>query len=233
VKIEKVNFVEGARNARGIAVIIDVFRAFSVACYCFDKGVINLFPVGGVNDALKLSENLACDVLIGERKGKKLPGFDYGNSPTEILAADLSGKSAVHTTHAGTQGIVNATNADEVYTGAFVNAKATADYIKSRNPQRVTLVRMGLEAINPTDEDDLCADYFHSLLTNKSVNESEIVNTLRESPCAARFFDPEKPWSPASDFDLCLDINRFNFALRARRDSSGNMRLERIDVIAG
>ena len=175
---------------------------------------------------------MGCDVLIGERKGKKLPGFDYGNSPTEILAANLRGKSVVHTTHAGTQGIVNAANADEVFTGAFVNARATADYIKGRNPQRVTLIKMGLEAIKPTDEDDLCADYFESLLTNKSVNESEIVRTLRKSPCAARFFDSEKPWSPASDFELCLDINRFNFALRTCRDSSGNMKLERIDVDA-
>lgn len=32
--IQKENFVSGAQNATGITVIIDVFRAFSVACYC-------------------------------------------------------------------------------------------------------------------------------------------------------------------------------------------------------
>ena len=66
MEIEKVNFVEGARNARGTAVIIDVFRAFSVACYCFDRGVANLFPVGQVSDAHNLSKKLGCAVLIGE-----------------------------------------------------------------------------------------------------------------------------------------------------------------------
>ena len=33
MKVEILEFVKGARNAKGVAVIIDVFRAFSVACY--------------------------------------------------------------------------------------------------------------------------------------------------------------------------------------------------------
>ena len=141
MEITKVSFLDGAKSAVGIVVIIDVFRAFSVACYCVDKGASKIIPVGDVNEALELSKTLKHCVLIGERKGIKLPGFDYGNSPTEILSADLAGKTIVHTTHAGTQGIVNAINADEILTGAFVNAKATANYIKIRNAEKVTLVR--------------------------------------------------------------------------------------------
>jgi 2-phosphosulfolactate phosphatase len=45
---------------------------------------------------------------MGERKGKKLPGFDYGNSPTEIQAIDFSGKTVIQTTSAGTQGFADA-----------------------------------------------------------------------------------------------------------------------------
>ncbi len=230
MEITKVSFLDGAKSAVGIVVIIDVFRAFSVACYCVDKGVSKIIPVGDVKEALELSKTLNQCVLIGERKGKKLPGFNYGNSPTEILSADLAGKTIVHTTHAGTQGIVNAINADEILTGAFVNAKATADYIKSRNPEKVTLVRMGLEARESSDEDDLCAEYLECLLTNQTFDENGIIETLKRSPFAARFFDPEKPWSPPSDFDLCLDVNRFDFALRVCKESTGNLSLERIDV---
>lgn len=232
MEIEKVNFVEGARQAEGIAVIIDVFRAFSVACYCIDQGVSSLFPVGDVDKARELSKALGSGVLIGERKGKRLPGFDHGNSPSEIIAADLKGKVVVHTTHAGTQGIVNATRADEVVTGAFVNARATAEYIKSRNPEKVTLVKMGLEAREASDEDDLCAEYIESLLNNQSFDQSRIVENLKESPFSARFFDPGKPWSPRSDFDLCLDIDRFHFALRVGKNSSGNFYLQKIDIEA-
>jgi 2-phosphosulfolactate phosphatase len=36
MEIEILEFAEGARKARGLTVIIDVFRAFSVACYAID-----------------------------------------------------------------------------------------------------------------------------------------------------------------------------------------------------
>lgn len=233
MKVEIVDFVSGARKAEGIAVVIDVFRAFSVACYCFSKGVSKIYPIGDVDDAYNLVKNIDDGILIGERKGKKLPGFDYGNSPTEIIAANLLGKTVVHTTHAGTQGIVNAVNADEVLTGAFVNAKATAKYIKDRNPDKVTLVKMGLEAKSQSDEDDLCAEYIKMLLNNQPFDETTIVETLRKSPYSERFFDPDKPWCPSSDFDLCLDVNRFSFALRSIRDESGNLNLEKVNVDMG
>lgn len=144
MNVEKTSFVAGSKNAKGIVVIIDVFRAFSVACYCFEQGVSKVIPVGDIEDAHKLALVMTDSILVGERHGIKLPGFDYGNSPTEILAGNVSGKTVIHTTHSGTQGIVNAVNADEVLTGALVNARATADYIKSRKPKQVTLVRMGL-----------------------------------------------------------------------------------------
>jgi len=226
--IQKTDFVEGAQNAQGIVVIIDVFRAFSVACYSMERGAKNIIPVGEVENAQALAELIDNSVLVGERKGKKLRGFDYGNSPTEILTADLTGKTIVHTTHAGTQGLVNATQADEILTGAFVNAKAIADYIKQKNPDTVTLVRMGLEATQNSDEDDLCADYIENLLNDEPVNETDIVNALTASPFSRRFFDREIPWNPESDFHLCLDFNRFNFVLRANIDKGRLAGLEQI-----
>ena len=139
MKILKKDFIAGAREAEGITVIIDVFRAFSTACYCLDGGAKRVLPVGDVGEALALRKRLAHPVLIGERGGIKLDGFDFGNSPTELATADLRQKDIIQTTHAGTQGIVNAAQADEVLTGAFVNAKATAVYIKEKTPALVTL----------------------------------------------------------------------------------------------
>ena len=52
MRVEKKDFVEGARNARGIVVIIDVFRAFSTACYCFRSGADKIIPVGAVEEAI-------------------------------------------------------------------------------------------------------------------------------------------------------------------------------------
>lgn len=225
MKIITTDFIAGAREAEGIAIIIDVFRAFSTACYCLNAGARRLVPVSGIEEALVLQERLAGSVLVGERGGRKLEGFDFGNSPTELLRADLIGKDVIQTTHSGTQGVVNAVQADEVLTGAFVNARATVRHILSRKPKVVTLVRMGWQAETPTDEDDLCAEYLESLLLGRDFAEDAVVPRLKASPCSARFFDPDKPWSPSTDFDLCLRLNRFDFAVAAGLAEDGLLSL--------
>uniref|UniRef100_UPI004056A954 2-phosphosulfolactate phosphatase n=1 Tax=Candidatus Electronema sp. TaxID=2698783 RepID=UPI004056A954 len=225
MKIITTDFIAGAREAEGIAIIIDVFRAFSTACYCLNAGARRLVPVSSIEEALALKERLAGSVLIGERGGRKLDGFDFGNSPTELLHVDLHGKDIIQTTHSGTQGVVNAVQADEVLTGAFVNAIATVRHILSRKPKVVTLVRMGWQAETPTDEDDLCAEYLESLLLGRDFAEDSILPRLKASPCSARFFAPDKPWSPSTDFDLCLRLNRFDFAVAAGLAKDGLLSL--------
>ena len=37
--IKILQLLDGAKQAEGLTVIIDVFRAFSVACYAFDGGI--------------------------------------------------------------------------------------------------------------------------------------------------------------------------------------------------
>ncbi|ACR14421.1 putative 2-phosphosulfolactate phosphatase [Teredinibacter turnerae T7901] len=215
MQIEFVDFVAGAKKAAGIAVVIDVFRAFTTACYCVQQGAARILAVGDSDQALAYRNTLPDTVLLGERFGKCLPGFDFGNSPSEISEVNLQGKTVVHTTHAGTQGLVNAIRADRVFTGALVNAAATVRAIKALEPRQVTLVRMGLNANEASDEDWLCADYLAALLRGETIAHQDIYQQLRGSPYAARFFDDAQPWSPAADFECCLDIDRFDFALQA------------------
>ncbi|MDJ0622604.1 MAG: 2-phosphosulfolactate phosphatase [Desulfocapsaceae bacterium] len=223
LRVEKTDFVSGANQARGVVVIIDVFRAFSVACYCFMRGVRAIYPVAEIDTALSLQKELPGAILIGERYGKKLPGFDFGNSPTEIKEVDLTGKTVVQTTHAGTQGVANAHQAEEILTGAFVNAKATADYIRKQSPKLVTLVRMGLNGKIPSDEDTLCAEYLESLLLGLDFNLQSVEPKLRQSAFSERFFDPTKPWNPPSDFDLCLAVNTYPYAISSAVDEQARL----------
>ena len=226
MEILKSDYVEGAQQARGIAVIIDVFRAFSVACYCVANGAASILPVGTIAGALRLKQQLPGSILIGERHGRKLEGCDFGNSPTEIQGHDFSGRTIIHTTHAGTQGLVHATGADQVLTGAFVNAVATADYIKSQTPERVTLVRMGWEAQTSTDEDTLYADYLEQLLLDRPYDLAAAFDQLKRSPCTERFRDPDQPWSPLSDIDLCLQSDAFPFALKVVENADRQLELK-------
>jgi len=215
--IEILDLIEGAKQARGLAVIIDVFRAFSTACYVVRNGAEKIIPVSDVDLAYKLKEENPDYILMGERKGKKLAGFDYGNSPTEIQAVDFSAKTVIQTTSSGTQGFANAKDADELISGSLVNAEAIVAYIKKKAPEKVSLVCMGTWAVKPNDEDTLCAEYIMNRLNSQKIDSREIYTKLRASRTAQNFFDPAVTWAPEKDFDLCLNIGFCDFVLRAEK----------------
>lgn len=230
MKIEKLKLSGGASKAKGVVIIIDVFRAFSVSCYLISKGAERIYTVGSVNEAFRLKEIFPNAVLIGERNEKKCEGFDYGNSPTHLLEADLKGRIVIHTTSSGTQGISLAVNAEEILTGSFVNAKAIATYLLKMKPSLVSLVSMGYEGKWATQEDDFCADYIENLIRGRNTDFDEMVSIIQEGD-GARLLDPKNhAHSPATDFHLCLNRDIFNFILRVRKESGGITYLERINV---
>jgi len=222
MQIEILQLLEGAKKAQGLTVIIDVFRAFSTACYAFGNGVQRIYPVGDLAKAYQMKDKNPEFILVGERNEQKPEGFDFGNSPSQLLESDLLGKTMVHTTSSGTQGIANATGAAEILTGSFVNAGAIISYIRTQNPERVSLVCMGYSCQHPTDEDTLLAVYIKNELEGKPNNFGAMVDQIRTGD-GARFFAPEKQeWAPKADFDLCLSLDRFNFVLKVEQENGLN-----------
>ncbi len=220
--IEILQLLEGAKKAQGLTIIIDVFRAFSTACYAFGNGIQRIYPVGDLQMAYQLKQQNPDFILVGERNEQKPEGFDFGNSPSQLLEANLTGKTMVHTTSSGTQGIANATGANVILTGSFVNAGAIISYIRKQNPAKVSLVCMGYSCQYPTDEDTLLAVYIKNELEGVANDFHAMVEQLRNGD-GARFFSPEKQeWSPAADFDLCLSLNRFDFVLKVEKDNGIN-----------
>lgn len=211
--------VKEAAEAKGIAVVIDVFRAFSLECYLLDAGAEKVLPVGAVETAYRLKEERPGCVLAGERGGRILPGFDLGNSPSQIDAGLVRGRTVVHTTSAGTQGIVAAyKGADEILLGSLVNAGAIASYILSRRPETVSLVCMGAAGITETPEDDLCAAYIASILTDSPIDMAAGLMAVRDHKEGRKFFDPaQQDVFPQADFALCTAVDRFDTVLRAVR----------------
>ena len=205
---------EGAKKATGLTVIIDVFRAFSVEAYCFSKGAKSIIPIGDSEIAYRLKEENPDMILAGERYGKMLPGFDLGNSPSGLSTVDVCGKTIIHTTSAGTQGVANAQNATEILGGCLVNARATAEYIKQRGATDISLVCMGYAGEYPTDEDTLCAEYIKSLLQGERMNLSEEIERLKTTD-GAKFFDPsQNDVFPENDFYMCTQVDKFDFVMR-------------------
>jgi 2-phosphosulfolactate phosphatase len=227
--IHVTDFVAGARAARGVAVIIDVFRAFSLAAHAMARGAHAIIPVADVEAARALKRDHPDRLLVGERHARRLPGFDCGNSPAELEGIDVANRTLIHTTHAGTQGLTNAMAASDVLTGALVNAGAIVRYIRAQQAKEVTLVRMGHEASERCDEDDLCAELLLARLRGRPFETGTIRDRLRDASSARKFFDPACEWAPARDFDLCTEVDAFDFVLMLDR-SEEPPRLRRVDV---
>lgn len=213
MKIEILQLLDGASRATGLTVVIDVFRAFSMACYLFENGAEAVYPVQKVEEAFSLQQKLNHPILIGERNERPIPGFHFGNSPTHILNHSFAGKSVIHTTSAGTQGLLRATGAQQRLTGSFVNAPAIIEYIQHKKPEKVSLVCMGYSLLHPTEEDTLCAAYIYAGLKGLPFNLHQAIQTIRNSS-GKRLFAPEnQPHSPATDFYLCLATGWFPYVL--------------------
>lgn len=221
-KVNILHLIKGAKQATGLTVIIDVFRAFSLECYLYDMGVKQIRPVGTIEEAFSLKQLIPNSVLIGERHGKKCDGFDHGNSPSAISKEDVVGKTVIHTTSAGTQGIVNAVHASEIITGSLVNAKAAADYIISKRPQTVSLVCMGNGGVRPAAEDELCAEYIKSILEGKEFPNLEQRICGLKTNGGEHFFDrTRQSVFPEPDFYMCTEANKFPFVIKIEKDESG------------
>jgi 2-phosphosulfolactate phosphatase len=226
-----VKIIHNPKEAIGIAVIIDVFRAFTVEPYIINNGAKKLIPVGDKQIAYDFKEKNKEYILIGERNGIKLPGFDYGNSPSQIENVDFSNKVVIHTTSCGTQGIVNANNADEIITGSFVNASAIVKYIKQSVYNDVSLVSLARPGEEPFKEDQLFAEYIKSVLENNELNNLDERITELKNTSGAKFFDQTlKEIFPEKDFYLCTELNKFNFILRVEKDDYYNLYMNKIIV---
>lgn len=230
MNIKILHGTEGAKEAIGATVIIDVFRAFTVEAYIMNNGANTIYPIGDASIAYDYKEKNNDYVLVGERGGKIMPGFDFGNSPTSLENIDFTGKTILHTTSNGTQGIANAKNAEEILTGSLVNAKATVKYIKEKKFENVSLVCMG-SGLKEQEEDNLCAYYMNELL-----NGSEDVSIVKEirrlkTTSGAKFFNKElNEIFPEKDFYLSTEVDKFNFVLKVEKDENEINYIRKIEL---
>ena len=226
MEIRRLSLIDGAKQACGTAVIIDVFRAFTTAAFIFANGAETIIPVGTVEEALKLRRRNPGWLITGEVHGNKVLGFDFGNSPDEVSKVDFTGKTVIQRTSSGVQGILAASGAEEVLLGSFVMAEATVQQIMRWDPGVVSIVAMGWEGEIPAIEDELCAEYLESRLRDQHPDFPDIVRRIRATPSGAKFFDTTQSQFREGDFHAAVSLDKFPFALRVNREST--MRIEKI-----
>jgi 2-phosphosulfolactate phosphatase len=131
--------------------VVDTFRASTTIAVLVRKGV-RVIPVASIEEAAAHAE---ADYRIGERGSKKVWGFNFGNLPTEIEAAELPpGATVVLSTTSGTRTIEAARGAAEILAGAFVNDGAVADELATgAYGGRVAVIGCGWEGRRASEDE--------------------------------------------------------------------------------
>lgn len=139
-----------------IVVIIDVLRATSVMITALANGARGVYPYKDIESVLENSKKSKSFVLAGERKGLKIEGFDFGNSPLEYTKEAVEGKDMFMTTSNGTRAIENsAKGSKKIFIGAFLNVESIVKKILKENDDTV-IVCSGTDD-NFSLDDALCA----------------------------------------------------------------------------
>ncbi len=209
--------LDDCHRATGLVVVIDVLRAFTTAAYAFAAGVEEIMLVSRVEEALALRERQPGSLVMGEVDGLRPAGFDFGNSPADLLNLDLGGKRLIQRTGAGTQGVVRSTGADQLYAASFVCARATVDAIQRLEPDRVAFVVTGIHENRDGDEDIACADYLAALLLGQQPDPQPFLDRVRRSFAGQLFTGlPGEDFS-GEDLELALKLDRFPFSMPVER----------------
>jgi 2-phosphosulfolactate phosphatase len=211
------SLLEGAEQATGTVAVIDVFRAFTTAAVALANGASSIVMVGTVEEAVALRDAGVGQICMGEVRGRAPDEFNFGNSPFEVLTIDFTGKTIIQRTSAGTQGIVAAANrADRLYAASLVTANATVRAMLAGSPDQVTVVAMGENGVNRTDEDEVCAIHLRNRLEGRPGDRRAVQRLILAGGEVARFHDPARPHLHPEDVDIALDIDRYDFAIRVQ-----------------
>jgi 2-phosphosulfolactate phosphatase len=160
-------YAGGERGARAAAragstvVVVDAFRA-STTISVLVSGGARVVPVASIEEA---RVHAGADLRAGERGSAKAAGFDFGNSPTEILMAGIPpGSTVVLSTTNGTRVIEAAEGAPAILVGAFVNAGAIAAELSSGayGPE-VVVIGCGWEGHRASEDEAAAGAILHRL----------------------------------------------------------------------
>ena len=154
----------GARSAAradAAVVVVDAFRASTTIAVLVSKGA-RVVPVASIAHARSYA---GAAFRAGERGSAKVAGFDFGNSPTEILDARVPpGSTVVLSTTNGTRVVEAARGAPAVLTGAFVNASAVADELAAgTHGPHVVVVGCGWEGRRASEDEAAAGAILHRL----------------------------------------------------------------------
>lgn len=184
-------------------VVVDILRATSCMTTAFAHAIHSITPFAKLPECLALKADGY--LTAGERDGKKVDGFDLGNSPFEYMDPKLTGKKIAFTTTNGTQAIAKSIGAKNIIIGSFLNLSAVVKYLREV----------------PTDILIVCSGWKGKVNLEDTIYAGALVENLKndfESACdapimAQRLYQQARP-----------DLKEY------LKDSSHIKRLERLNI---
>ena len=160
-----------------VIIVIDVLRCCSTVVTALANASDGVIPTKTVKEAHVLHKKHPEFILAGERRGIKPKGFDLGNSPLEFSPQKVKRKQIILTTTSGTKAIISSKNAKYVFTGAFLNAEATAKAalrIAEQEETGISLISAGTDG-RFSLEDFICAGAIAESFQADNIEHSDAV----------------------------------------------------------
>jgi 2-phosphosulfolactate phosphatase len=203
----------------GAVVVIDVIRAFSTAAYAFAAGAGEIFLVSTLDEALRLKAEKNA-LAMGEMNGRRPEGFDLSNSPVMAARLDLTGRTIVQRTSAGTQGVVASTSATRLWCASLVVASATAQAVRSSGLGAPTYVITGNFDDDPVmtgDDDRATAELIERVRRGQPAESESTAQFVRATREATRTLALGGTDAHPDDIVFSTRVDAFAFAMEVER----------------
>ena len=201
-------------------VVIDVLRSFTSAAVALARGARAIYPVESISEAVTLHDRLPNALSVGAvGGGDPIPGFDFGNTPSALLTADVAGRDVVMSTAAGVRGLQRFSQGRQLFAASLACARATACAIRASGAEDVCFIITGEWVDRDGDEDVACADYLEALLADRHADAAIYAQRVRDSDFGRRFTAGTWPNLPPADLDLAADADRYDFAMPVHHEN--------------
>ncbi len=203
-----------------VVVVVDVLRTSTTIASALKNGARAVVPAADMGEAsgLALALDPASYLLGGERGGRTIEGYRFGNSPHEYRTDVVAGKTLILNTTNGTPAIRRSRSAAHLLVGAFVNADQVVDFLRDRNMDlvivcagwrnRVSLedtlcAGMLLDRIWDGVEPDNTTDASHISFTLYQKDREDILAAVRRSRHGSRL----AAMGREEDVEICGSVN--------------------------
>ena len=169
--------------------VIDVLRATTTISWALKNGADSIEVFADLSLLKESADKWRAEerLMLGERGGKKIDGFDLGNSPLSVTEKVVNGKRLFMSTTNGTKSLHKVQHAKHLFAMGLPNRRAVAERIISLKSENVLILGSGWEG-SYSLEDSLAAGALASYLKRNSDFEVNILNDELQAALALWHF---------------------------------------------